>query len=72
MLIVALPQLLPDLKKCLAATATHCRDPYWGLWDCDVGLWCFSKVEHIGAEEGFSESVEVSGEAGQRPQKRRE
>ncbi|CAO2641837.1 MHC class II transactivator, partial [Lemmus lemmus] len=27
-------------------------------------------IEHIGAEEGFSESKEVSGEAGQRPQKR--
>lgn len=28
--IVALPQFLPDLKKCLAASATHCRDPTGG------------------------------------------
>nr|XP_048289153.1 MHC class II transactivator isoform X4 [Myodes glareolus] len=40
----------------------------------DTQLEGFSKdlfIEHIGAEEGFRESVEGSGEAGQRPQKRR-
>jgi hypothetical protein len=43
-----------------------------GFCDCDVSLWCFSKVEHIGAEEGFGENIEIPVEAGQKPQKRRE